>query len=87
MLKRKKKLWTIISLSLVTLFLTNCATTTLGATNRGIKVTLAPCLTTWEELTDQDKLELPLGDFEGCDILTDKTLRDIKDNNDILRQR
>jgi hypothetical protein len=45
------------------------------------RVLLSPDVYVWSVLTEEDK-KRPLGDFEGADILTSKTMRQIKDHND-----
>jgi hypothetical protein len=65
-----------------TISLVGCAS---GGTDLvvGKEVTVSSCRHVWT-LIREDQKQLPLGDFEGCDIFTKETLRDIKDNNDLL---
>jgi hypothetical protein len=66
----------------VMISLTGCAT---GGTNLvvGKEVTVSSCRYVWTVI-DEEQKQLPLGDFENCDIFTSKTLRDIVDNNELL---
>ena len=65
-------------LVLGTISLVGCAS---GGTNLtvGKEVTVSSCRHVWT-LIREDQKQLPLGDFEGCDIFTKETLRDINHN-------
>lgn len=66
----------------VMISLTGCAT---GGTNLvvGKEVTVSSCRYVWTVINEEQK-QLPLGDFENCDIFTSQTLRDIVDNNELM---
>jgi hypothetical protein len=76
-----------VILSVTAISLTGCLTTTpVTYVTVGEIVTVSECRHTWNTLSEDEK-EMKLKEFEGCDIFTSQTLRDIKDNNDSIRTR
>ena len=77
------KLENLIVVSLMSVFLMSCSATTQGAADK--RILISPKATIWTLLTDEQK-EKPLKEYEGYDIFTPETAREIKDHNDSVRK-
>jgi len=66
------------------IFLTSCDSVTVGGNDK--KILLSHELHVWSVIPEEDK-QRPLKDFEGADILTSSTARQIKDHNDKIEDR
>ena len=67
----------MLPVCLIALFLTSCALTTPETSKPFIQpVILAPCLLNVEEVI-KNTPEAPIKDFQGCDIITPYTARQI----------